>query len=275
MIRLGRPDEPTSFATAVAAAHDAIEKLIQAGKNPKDEDFANKWGAFKHVFENAHDRKCAYCESRFGATYPGDVEHYRPKTMVKDAMTRGDRDDTKNQSPERTFGKAVKPGYWWLAYVWTNYVLACKRCNSSWKTNQFPLKGTRAKLVEGVERQEAPLLLNPYDTDPAPHLSFDEMGNVKGRTSEGKETVDVCGLDRRTLEIEREVVAQRVLTDIEDYGLACGQDNMLWQNRCLSRLLEACHEKVGYAGMARQLVAQKLELSYDELREAEAQGLLT
>ncbi|MFO0591355.1 MAG: hypothetical protein U0441_27655 [Polyangiaceae bacterium] len=274
MIRLQRPDEPPRFAAEVTVAYETIEKLVQTGNPPEDGDFVDKWGMFKHVFANAHDRKCAYCESRFGANYPGDVEHYRPKTMVKDATTRGERDDTKDQSPGRKWGKAVKPGYWWLAYTWTNYLLACKNCNSTWKANQFPLKGIRAKLLEGVERQEAPLLLNPYDTDPAPHLVFDEMGGVKGRTLEGKKTVDVCGLDRRTLEIEREIVAQRVLADIDEYGLACGQDNMRWQNRCLSRLLEACHEKVDYAGMSRQLVAQQLGISYEELLEADALGLL-
>lgn len=259
MIHLQRPDEPPGFPEAMTEHINHIQAIVNSNRNPKDEDFYPAWGAYKYVFENAHDRKCAYCETRFGAAYPGDLDHHQPKTMVQNAMTRGDRDDTVSPRPKRKFGPAVRPGYYQLAYVFTNYVLVCKNCNT-WKMSQFPL----------------PLILNPYDdADPLAELEFDEMGQISARSGSprGQKTIDVCGLDRRTLEIEREIRAHEVTQTVNDYALALRQGNIVWQNSCLRRLLEMCHEKTSYAGMARRLCEQ-YELPYELLRDAEANGLL-
>lgn len=62
---------------------------------------------------------CAYCQgdiSRDG----GDIDHFRPK----------------NGSAE-----AGHSGYWWLAYRFDNYVLACRRCNEYVKRERFPVRG--------------------------------------------------------------------------------------------------------------------------------------
>jgi hypothetical protein len=64
-----------------------------------------------------HGRICAYCGS--GASdQRGDVEHYRPKSI-----------------------------YPWLTYEFTNYLLGCRVCNSSRKSNDFPLFPRAARVT--------------------------------------------------------------------------------------------------------------------------------
>src|SRR5262249_341553 len=98
-----------------------------------------KW----HLFELFHD-KCAYCENKPLAGYPGDVEHYRPKGKV-------DEDES-------------HPGYYWLAYDETNLLPSCSLCNQPRraKLTHFPVKGAHSRDARKLAA-EVPLLLNPYD----------------------------------------------------------------------------------------------------------------
>ena len=63
--------------------------------------------------------KCAYCEDRIVSTQPGDIEHYRPKGCVTN-------EDGSRVMVDANGGKKVPhPGYYWLAYEWTNLLYAC------------------------------------------------------------------------------------------------------------------------------------------------------
>jgi len=114
-----------------------------------------KW----HLFDLFHG-KCAYCEHKPLAGYPGDVEHYRPKGKV---------DEDENH-----------PGYYWLAYDEHNLLPACSLCNqpARAKLTHFPLKdGVHSRDLRSVAAED-PLLLNPYNqaVDPFAHLEFNEAG---------------------------------------------------------------------------------------------------
>jgi uncharacterized protein (TIGR02646 family) len=139
---------------------------------------------------------CAYCQ-RLLENHRGYVDHFRPK--------RG--------------GKAVEhEGYWWLGYVFENYVLACGVCNSSCKISQFPLVpgerrveyGTRAALAT-----EARLLIDPV-ADPV-----DVWMRVEWRPSAGAGIVKLHPLvTEGTLEeqrVSRTIGLFRVNEDIEVY----------------------------------------------------------
>jgi hypothetical protein len=119
-----------------------------------------KW----HLFEQFHG-KCAYCESKPLAVYPGDVEHYRPKGKV---------DEDENH-----------PGYYWLAYDEQNMLPACASCNQ-WraKLTHFPVSGAHSRDWHGVAAEQ-PLLLNPYDhnVNPLDHLEFGSTGATKARNT--------------------------------------------------------------------------------------------
>ena len=69
-----------------------------------------------------HD-KCCFCESKVTHISYGDVKHYRPKAGYR-------------QDPEEPLGR---PGYYWLAYEWSNLMFCCQICNQRFKRNLFPL----------------------------------------------------------------------------------------------------------------------------------------
>lgn len=129
--------------------------------------------------------KCAYCETRFVHSSPGDVEHYRPKAGYRQAAT----------SP------IIGPGYYWLAYEWVNLLFACEDCNRIRKRQLFPLRNEpvgRARTHHDDLAREAPLLLNPAETDPAPHISFQEEVAL-GSTPEGHASIAGYDLNRLAL----------------------------------------------------------------------------
>ena len=142
--------------------------------------------------------RCAYCESKYEATQPVDVEHYRPKAGVE------------------VEGKLKQPGYYWLAASWGNLLPSCIDCNrkrthdfpdadpeTRGKANLFPIDNPaqRAKRP-GEERKEKRLLLHPAFDDPDEHLEYVAEGVVQpaapgGRESRmGRVSIEVYGLDR-------------------------------------------------------------------------------
>lgn len=187
MIRVTKPDAPAVLAKGVAltaadeAAYDLTPALYQSGAKT----FSIKpsvYGApvVKAALKNAQHHKCCFCEARFAANYAGDVEHYRPKGAVKQV------------------GGKLRPGYYWLAYVWSNLYYACADCNQYRKVDQFPLvkEAARARDHHHPIAAEAPLILDPGGPgDPRTHIRF--KGDVPIWTSvEGEATIKVLKLDR-------------------------------------------------------------------------------
>ncbi len=151
------------------------EREIQKG-NKKKHDFPSKWGGTKDQLQAETHGKCAYCEANTTATMYGDVEHYRPKSI-----------------------------YWWLAYVYDNYLASCQLCNQKYKKAYFriakgktpmaapkitatttdaeieelaktaipdPLDEAAVKAHEALHLAERPLILNPYIDDPADFFAW-------------------------------------------------------------------------------------------------------
>lgn len=91
-----------------------------------------------------HGRRCVYCGCNLPRNDRGDVEHFRPKSSVKEDKLHG--------------------GYWWIAYSFDNYLLSCRPCNSTRKGDSFPLRsrGIRTTYTNrGKLPREARVLLNP------------------------------------------------------------------------------------------------------------------
>jgi hypothetical protein len=163
--------------------------------------------------------KCAYCEGRYEAGHPWQVEHYRPKSEVTEFRELIDH-----------------PGYFWLAYEWHNLLLCCAHCNT-WeeksrktkgkshpsKSNEFRVLGQRViqpgpdpdRWLEELEA-ERPLLLNPYFDDPEEHLAFTEDSFIYGITERGRETVKVCNLRRPGLVEAHREAKDRVFKTVLD-----------------------------------------------------------
>lgn len=133
------------------------------------ERFRSRWVAVREAFAaHSHD-KCWYVECKNLGT-DDDVDHFRPKSGVKEA-------------PQH-------PGYYWLAFDWTNLRLSCHRANrprtnpetgeTGGKAGHFPLidPAMRANVPEDDLAREVPALLDPTNMADVVLLTFKPNGEV-------------------------------------------------------------------------------------------------
>jgi hypothetical protein len=166
--------------------------------------YANK-SVRKTLYAKYHD-KCAYCESAPGPTSELRIDHYRPKSEVK--------------------GEPSHPGYYWLAYEWSNLLPACDKCNTA-KLSSFPIAPTGKRVMNPVVyddggqlklnreeclvdsktlKAEKPFLLHPEIDEPEKHLDFLPDGKIEGKSGRGKWTIKLCDLNREKLVLARKKV---------------------------------------------------------------------
>lgn len=195
MIPLGpRPPEPSPLTEGRPAAVEALRTALDANaKLPFARALYGHAQVKTALLAWQHD-KCAFCESSIAASQPGDVEHFRPKGRV---VLPG--------------GAAVEPGYWWLAYTWSNLFCACANCNRSFKRCHFPLadEAARARSPDDDLLAERPLLLDPAIDAVEDHITFDR-DVAKPLTDRGRVTIEVLGLNRDPLREARLDVANQL-----------------------------------------------------------------
>ncbi|MEM7482774.1 MAG: retron system putative HNH endonuclease [Acidobacteriota bacterium] len=197
-------EETASNIAEVLAADAAVpvRKPALKFKVYKDRDI-------KVALHRMFHGKCAYCESRYFAATPMDVEHYRPKKEV-----------------EKWKGEPKRRGYYWLGADWENLLPSCADCNrrrehfdmetgadgpTLGKRAIFPLLDPSARWERhDQDNDEVPLLLNPCDDAPEQLFQFDELGLVTpkaGISADEKErveaSIEIYGLNRPGLVQER------------------------------------------------------------------------
>lgn len=127
------------------------------------------------------------------------MEHFAPKGAVTELVKPGKEVAGLPNVKGRTFRTVSDTGYWWLAYDWGNYSMACERCNSAWKKSLYPVAPARVGPVAQGDGTTA-LLLDPFGAaDPTDHLRFDEFGKVIHLTERGRVTIETAGLHRPSL----------------------------------------------------------------------------
>lgn len=197
MIRVVRPSaipavlqsKGKAATLALCAAHDSNPTAYAGGQMLFAFD-SDIYGAdqVKSALRLAQHEKCCFCESKVSHISYGDVEHYRPKAAFR----------------QKRVGKLQRPGYYWLAYEWTNLFFCCQLCNQRFKENLFPLANPRqrAKSHHDVITKETPLFINPEE-DPSAHLGFrkEYLFAVKN-SRRGRTTIEALGLNRPEL-VER------------------------------------------------------------------------
>ena len=184
---------------------------VKAGKNLKIRDalykeqqsfFVEVTGPFKG--------KCAYCETELH-NHRGEIDHYRPKKGIQDL----DGNWIK-------IGKNKKhPGYYWLAYDWTNFLPLCIGCNriraQYGKGNYFPLEEGLHAVKPSQVKGEKPSLLNPTLDNPDDNLKFNEQTwVVAGTNNRGRVTEKIIGLNERQLPRLRADAARDAEREIYD-----------------------------------------------------------
>jgi uncharacterized protein (TIGR02646 family) len=187
-----------------------IQELLRGFTGHK---FNNYYYAHKTVRKNLNSLyhyKCAYCESDTRATAEFRIDHYRPKNEVKE--------DSKH------------PGYYWLAYEWSNLVPACEKCNNA-KSSYFPLDPEGERVIAPVYdrkgnlacpatakfyQDEKPYILHPEIDEPEKHIIFLPNGSVKKRTKRGEWTIKICNLNREELVLKRKKTIDDFRNQLED-----------------------------------------------------------
>lgn len=206
----------------------------------------------KNALLKAQHGKCAFCESKVPALAYGDVEHFRPKAGYQ-------------QTPKH---KLRKPGYYWLAYEWTNLFFSCQICNQQGKKNLFPLANPSRRAISHHETLDAeePLLIDPAKVDPEVHIGFrDEVAFARKGRRLGKLTIQVLGLNRQQLvENRRDYlvplkmlrVLRQKLRQIIATGDTSAPEELATQLREIDTYLDACkQDRAQYAAMARAALA--------------------
>jgi len=294
------PAIPGTFETDVAKNRAAVKYLFDQGKlavvrsatkkpkatstnkaaaakDKKPENFPDTWKNFKAALSAAQHGKCGFCEGRAIGQGFGEVEHFAPKGEIQalgdDEKTWGVELPHLSNVKGRTTTPVSATGYWWLAYKWDNYLLACSICNGQWKRSIFPIKERRA-APPALGDQETHYLLNPFHgADPKDHLEFGPLGEVKAKTTPagistyGWETIRTLGLDRPSLREQRRPVASKIHKKID--GLA---------NATVARrleLLEDIHldgtDDQVFCGMVRAIFEQRTGITWAQL-ETELTG---
>ncbi|MFT7036596.1 MAG: hypothetical protein ACJA2S_005128 [Cyclobacteriaceae bacterium] len=144
ILKTGNP----SFSVGELETRDAIiffsdstnlnKKYQKTGKNggrTKQTFSVYSEKSVRKILQKMFHGKCAYCESKITAIYPGDIEHFRPKG--------GYINDDEPLS---------KPGYYWLAADWGNLLLACPFCNQT-NTHEISENGGIKEIVQGKLNQ--------------------------------------------------------------------------------------------------------------------------
>jgi hypothetical protein len=169
-------------------------------------DSKNSWSEIKSAFIQLQNNKCAYCERQLGhdrrSRIEHDVEHFRPKNAVKLWPA-----DGSGRKYRFATGDASDKGYYLLAYNIFNYTTSCKTCNSTLKSNFFPVYGSRLTNTDDFAalKAEKHLLVYPLgdlDTDPESLITFQGVLPVpKVRSGEkyrrARVTIDFFELDTR------------------------------------------------------------------------------
>ena len=138
------------------------------------------WGDVKSVFIRLQGSKCAYCEKPMAQgsfnNIDYDVEHYRPKSSCKIWPTDAAK---KRLGIDYVVNSGRSRGYPELAFHLFNYAVACKVCNSPYKSDCFPILGAPnehdydAGVLNASERPVIPMPIGDWGEDPSSFLDFE------------------------------------------------------------------------------------------------------
>jgi uncharacterized protein (TIGR02646 family) len=250
VIRINKPAQaPLILRDRGVRATRSLCQQYDADREPcKEWSFdSGLYGAksVKNALQTAQHNKCAFCESKVSHVAYGDVEHFRPKAGYR-------------QSPNDIL---VQPGYYWLAYEWSNLLFCCQLCNQRFKRNHFPLmdNGQRARSHHDEINGEHPLFINPAADVPSMFLEFREEYLIAiDSNPRGRATIEALGLNREQLvEMRRDLLGQiqllitfrGVITNL----LAVASNPILTEQLVLidARLAQYKEDSAQYSAMAR------------------------
>ena len=180
------PRTTTFLARRTAMIHAAPNRAIEVNRLwrlQKNRAFGEIRRAL-HTMATGRNR-CMYCEDNEGT----DIDHFKPRSMF----------------PQD-------------AFVWSNYLLGCSRCNSNYKRSQYP-----------VDTDSTPLLIDPTVEDPLLHLDLSlTTGLLVAKTPKGDVSISVFGLNRALLQEGRRDAWITLCTLLPAYAAAHAEHDTSW-----------------------------------------------
>lgn len=249
-VSLEEPSTPEWIAWRAAAHQATVELITRCATGARPEIRDSLYKQMRSILFEAFFGKCAYCEAKFILDQTGDVEHFRPKAGVVDEHDQ----------------RVDHPGYYWLAYEWSNLLPSCSKCNRLTKTKdgrrvgkgeRFPIMGQRA-TAPGEEASEQPLFLHPCVDDPELHFRLDpETGVLAGLTPRGRACVELLDLNREGMPEERKQVydsAQLHLAMVASASV--NAENSQAASRSMGYLIDYHRGKAAFSCAGRQAIRE-------------------
>lgn len=173
------------------------EEIIASGNYPKNDGKYDGRYKYRDIIDKLkliYNNKCAFCETYCEQLH---VEHYRPKSK-----------------------------YYWLAYSWDNLLLACPTCNTN-KNNKFEVFNRPVCYFDDTDQNrqninslssqydidENPKLINPEVKDALGNADFNRNGQISSSDPYMSYTIEVCKLDRTSLNDRR----RKLLDDFKNH----------------------------------------------------------
>jgi hypothetical protein len=251
VIRIHKPSEPPSVLVEKGRASRAkLCRRVDEDANAKLSFDEKIYGAaeVKAALRAAQHDKCCFCEAKVGHVAFGDVEHYRPKAAVRQSAS----------DPE------IRPGYYWLAYEWSNLYFACEQCNRRHKRNCFPLENPDDRVLSHHEAaalgRERPLFVDPGE-EPGHLIGFRKVF-AKPLHVRGKHTIDPEGLDlnRPPLREQRRLHREKLLGNLAGISAwirkHCPAETRSLMERAAGIILHAVRDEAEFASMSRALLQE-------------------
>lgn len=160
--------------TWLQRALDRTTKFRQLGKFSESSSI---WSEVKPVFMKIQHSKCAFCERQLTDVAIGaveqDLEHFRPKGRIR----QWNPPDGLQDVPFTSISNNNNSGYHLLPYNLLNYSASCKPCNSTLKSDCFPIAGQHNTNTDNYTslQLELPYLIFPVgdnDVDPETLITF-------------------------------------------------------------------------------------------------------
>ncbi len=194
-----------SLTSATQAQLEALQKLV----NDKAR-FADKTAKAQSLWDNKSS-------SRIGKATFEEIKMQLVKMCVSVGICNYCEQSEANDI-EHIFPKSFFPS---LTFVWSNYLLACKQCNTAFKLDRCFVLDTHGNIQETIRGQEPAhqtvTLINPRLEDPAEYMIlntqnyifeiYDDLSSVKYNKAD--KTLEILALNtRHTLIATREHTAQ-------------------------------------------------------------------
>jgi uncharacterized protein (TIGR02646 family) len=246
MIRIRKPAvAPPILRERGAALTAELCSKIAAGEPISFDHDVYGAPTVKRALCTAQHDKCCFCESKLSHAQFGDVEHFRPKGRAQQA------DDA-----------PFSPGYYWLAYDWSNLYLSCAVCNQRHKRGLFPLANPDQRVSSHHRAAELgteqPLFVDPGTDDPETMIEFRrEYPAAVDANARGKVTIQELGLDRPALCQHRREHRQPYLAALKLLVAALRRgipEDDSAVTEALDHLVNATTDGAAYSSMMRELL---------------------